>query len=60
VEFATQEEKSKGKIFLSQLMMHAFCSQALAVQVMLSIRVTEVPCAHSPDEGLLRNDCKDT
>lgn len=51
VEFSTQEEKSKGKIFLSQLMMYAFCGQALAVQVMLSICVTEVPCAHSPDQG---------
>ena len=53
VEFSTQEGKSKGKIFLSQLMMYAFCGQALAVKVMLCICVTEVPCAHSPDQGLL-------
>lgn len=53
VEFSIQKEKSKGKIFLLQSMMHALCGQALAAQVMLPISFTEVPCAHSPDQGLL-------
>lgn len=48
VEFSTQRERSKGKIFPLQSMMYALCGQ-----VLLLICVTEVPCAHRPDQGLL-------
>lgn len=49
VEFSTQRKKSKGK----NLPIAVSDGQALAVQVILSICVTEVPCAHRPDQGLL-------